>query len=44
MDLHALEVELEKFNYKDLDKMDIKDDAKEEGEVDSLSISTEIST
>jgi len=50
MDLHALELELEKFNYEDLDKMDNKDDAKEDGEIDdgeiddSISISTEIST
>ena len=44
IDLHALELELDEFNYEDMDKMDIKDDAKEDGEVDSISISTEIST
>ena len=39
MDLAALDAELKEFNYGDLDKMDIKDDAtseKEDGEMDSI--------
>jgi len=41
MDLHAIDVELQEFNYDDMEKLVIKDP--EHGEVDDASISTEMS-
>jgi len=41
MDLHAIDIELQEFNYDDMEKLVIKDP--EDGEVDDASISTEMS-
>jgi len=41
MDLHAIDIELQEFNYDDMDKLVIKDP--KDGEVDDTSISTEVS-
>jgi len=41
MDLHAVDVELQEFNYDDMEKLVIKDP--EDGEVDDASISADVS-
>jgi len=41
MDLHAIDIELQEFNYDDMEKLVIKDP--EDGEVDNDSITTEMS-